>query len=71
MGVQEVGVMPDLLAHALLAYAIATALSFRFDWLTSPYVTVVMIGSFIPDLTKVGLIIPSQFVEQLLGTPFS
>ncbi len=62
--------MPDLLAHALIAYAICTALAWRYDWLTPGYVTVGMAGAFIPDITKVGLVVPNALVEGLLGIPF-
>ncbi|AKU08142.1 metal-dependent hydrolase [Haloferax gibbonsii] len=62
--------MPDLLAHALIAYTIATVASWRYEWITRPYVTVAMAGAFIPDMTKVMLLIPSARVEQLLGIPF-
>lgn len=63
--------MPDLLAHALLAYALCRVLSWRYDWLTSPYITVGMAGAFIPDLAKAELLIKSSLVERLLGVPFS
>ncbi|WP_411964475.1 metal-dependent hydrolase [Haloferax sp. YSMS24] len=62
--------MPDLLSHALLAYILATVASWRFEWITRPYVTVAMAGAFIPDMTKVMLVFPSARVEQLLGIPF-
>jgi hypothetical protein len=63
--------MPDLLAHALIAYAVCTALAWRYDWLTPGYVTVGMAGAFIPDLTKVALVVPDAIVEGLLGIPFA
>lgn len=63
--------MPDLLAHALIAYAVCTALAWRYDWLSPAYVTVGMVGVFIPDLTKIGLVIPDAAVEHALGLPFS
>jgi hypothetical protein len=62
--------MPDLLAHALLAYSLATLCSWRFDWLTAPYVTVAMAGAFIPDITKIEIAVTSAQVETLLGLPF-
>ena len=62
--------MPDLLTHALIGYTIATTLGFRYRWLTPPWVTVCMMGTFIPDLTKIRLLIPNYRVEQYLGTPF-
>lgn len=62
--------MPDLLSHALLAYILATIASWRYEWITRPYVTAAMAGAFIPDMTKVMLVFPSARVEQLLGIPF-
>lgn len=62
--------MPDLLAHAFIAYIAGTALSWRFEWLTARYVTVVMAGAFIPDLAKVSLLLPGDVVAALLGVPF-
>lgn len=63
--------MPDLLAHAFIAYAIACVLSWRYDWLSPAYATIVMAGAFVPDLAKMQLLIPSGTVERLLGLPFS
>ncbi len=63
--------MPDLLAHAFLAYAILRVLSWRYDWLTTPYVTAGMAGAFIPDIVKIELLLPSAIVEAALGIPFS
>lgn len=60
--------MPDLLAHALIAYTLAVLLSWRYDWLTRPYVTVSMAGALIPDMAKIRLLLPSKQVE-LLGIP--
>jgi hypothetical protein len=62
--------MPDLLAHALIAYALATLLSWHYEWLSAPYVTVAMAGAFVPDLTKVNLLFSSELVEVVLGIPF-
>jgi len=63
--------MPDLLAHALLAYSILHILSWRYDWVTTPYVSAGMVGAFIPDLVKVKLLLPSGTVQAFLGIPFS
>jgi len=62
--------MPDLLTHALIGYIIATTASFRYDWLTPPWVTICMMGTFIPDLTKIKLVVSSYQIEQFLGVPF-
>lgn len=63
--------MPDLLTHALLAYSLATLLSWRYAWITKPYVTAAMAGAFIPDLIKIYLVLPSETVHQLIGLSFS
>ena len=63
--------MPDLLAHAFLAYGLFTVLSWKYDWISTPYVTAGMAGALIPDLVKVGIVFPSATVESILGVPFS
>ena len=62
--------MPDLLAHALIAYSLALALSWRYGWISSEYLTIAMAGAFIPDLAKAALVLPSPVIERALGTPF-
>jgi len=62
--------MPDLLAHALVAYALVTVVSWRVSWVARPYVTVAMAGAFIPDLTKIKPIVPNVLVRETLGVPF-
>jgi hypothetical protein len=63
--------MPDLLTHALAAYIVGTALSWRYDWLTPPYVTGLMAGAFVPDLTKIQLLVHPSEIVALLNRPFS
>lgn len=63
--------MPDLLAHAFLAYSLLRALSWRYEWITPPLVTAGMAGAFIPDIVKVKLVLPSATVEAFLGVPFA
>jgi hypothetical protein len=63
--------MPDLLAHVFIAYSLCRVLSWRYGWLTSQYITVGLVGAFIPDLVKVMLVLPSSVVEQALRVPFS
>lgn len=62
--------MPDLLTHALVGYSLGTLLSLRYEWLTPQYVTVCMMGAFIPDMTKIQLVIPSEVVAATLSLPF-
>lgn len=62
--------MPDLLAHALIAYGICRLLAWRYDWIGPAYVTAGMAGAFVPDLVKIYLVVPSARMEALLGVPF-
>lgn len=63
--------MADILTHALAGYVLATMLSFRYEWLTAPYVTLCMMGALIPDTMKISLLVSSAQVEAWLGVPFS
>jgi hypothetical protein len=63
--------MPDLLSHAFLAYTIGCLLSRRYDWISPAYLTVLMAGAFIPDLSKIHFLVPNSAVGQALGMPFS
>lgn len=63
--------MPDLLAHVFIAYALCGTLSWRYDWLTAPYITVGMVGAFIPDMTKISLLISDDLIGQLFDVPFN
>ena len=62
--------MPELLTHVLAAYALATALSFRYSWITPGYVTIAMIGGMIPDLNRLELLAPAEVVESVVGIPW-
>ena len=63
--------MPDVLTHVLWGYVIGRLLSFRYDWLDARFVTIVMLGALLPDLTKISLVIDDAVVEHALGIPFS
>ncbi len=62
--------MADLLTHVLVAYTVAIVLSWKFKWINSAHVTAVMVGSTLPDLTRIGLLIDPASVENI-GIPFS
>jgi hypothetical protein len=60
----------DLLTHVLAGYVVGTVLSFRVRWLDRRFVTVVMLGATLPDLTKISLVVPSRTVQEVVGLPF-
>lgn len=62
--------VPDLLTHVCSTYAVVTLCSLRIDWLTSPFVTVALVGALLPDLNHVSSLVPGATVERLLGVPF-
>lgn len=62
--------MPDLLTHVLLAYGVATALSYRYTWIVPSYVTLAMAGALVPDLDHISTLLPSRVVGTALGLPF-
>lgn len=63
--------MADLLTHVLAGYALATLLSWRYDWISPALVTVAMVGAALPDLNRIDLLFPAATVEATLGVPFS
>ena len=62
--------MTELLTHVLVGFILGTVLSFRFDWVERQFVTVVMVGAVLPDLWQIGLVVPSETVQEALGLPF-
>lgn len=63
--------MADLLSHVLLAYVALIVASWRVDAVSRRWVVVGMGGAAVPDLSKVGIVVPSRAVEGALGVPFS
>lgn len=61
--------MADLLTHVLAAYVLATVLSWRWRWITPPYVTVAMAGAIVPDLNRIELFVPAAALEATFGVP--
>ncbi|WP_432277101.1 metal-dependent hydrolase [Halobacterium salinarum] len=63
--------MPDLLTHVLIGYTIGSLVATQLTHDRSTVVTLVMLGTILPDLTKIKLIVPDIYVETLLNIPFS
>lgn len=60
----------DLLAHVLVGYALAATLA-HAGVVPERYVPVAMVGSVLPDLSKVEMVVPESAVEAALGVPVS
>lgn len=63
--------MPDLLTHVLVVYAFLTPLTWYSTRVQPRYVGVAVMGTLIPDLAKIGLVLTPGSIETLLGLPFS
>lgn len=63
--------MADLLTHVLVAYALATLVSFRDARITPPMVAVAMLGGVLPDLNRIALLLPASTVASTLDIPFT
>ncbi|MFW6305204.1 MAG: metal-dependent hydrolase [Candidatus Saliniplasma sp.] len=61
----------DLLTHVLVAFSVGIILSWRFKWISRNYITIIMLGAVLPDLTRIGLIIEPAYIENTFGVPFS
>lgn len=62
--------MAELLSHVLIAYALATAASWHYEWLTKQWVAIAMIGALLPDINRIGLFVTDATLESALGVPF-
>lgn len=61
----------DLLTHAFVGYTIGVILSWRYERLNSPHITAIMVGSTLPDLIRIRLLIDPIKIEKFIGLPFS
>jgi len=63
--------MPDLLSHALIGYIAGIMLSWRVDWIRKYHITLLLVGTILPDLSKAARLVSGYQIESLLGIPFS
>ena len=63
--------MAEWLSHILLAYALFTVVGWSVEWLDKKWVAVGMVGSILPDLSRLALVIPNEVVEAVTGLAFS
>lgn len=63
--------MADLLTHAFVGYTIGLILSWKYEKIKSPQITMIMVGATLPDLIRIGLLLDPVKIESFLGLPFS
>ena len=61
----------ELLTHVLAGFIIATIASWRYAWITPPFIVACMVGAAIPDLNRVDMIFPADTIMTLTGLPWS
>ena len=62
--------MADWITHIAVAYALFTVASWRLDWLDSRWIVVGIVGSILPDLNRVRLLVDGDLITAVLGIPF-
>ena len=62
--------MPDMLAHVFVAYATTKIIICNWERVDERYVTIGMVGAFIPELVKIKLLVPTDVITRALGIPF-
>ncbi|WP_436902619.1 metal-dependent hydrolase [Halovenus halobia] len=62
--------MAEGLTHVLLAFGLFTATGWTVGWLDRRWVAVGMVGSLLPDLSRLYLLVDDYIISQALGIPF-
>lgn len=62
--------MADWLTHVLVAYAVFRVASWFVDWLDERWIAVGLVGSILPDLSRLKLLIDSDAIAHLVGVSF-
>jgi len=62
--------MADLLSHALLAFALFTVVGWAISWLDREWVVVGIVGSLLPDLNRLDMVLDDHLITTVLGVPF-
>ena len=63
--------MAEWLTHILIAYALFTTMSWIIDWIDYSWVAVGMVGSILPDLSRIRLAVSDELMTSILGVPFN
>lgn len=62
--------MADWLTHVLFAYAVFRVASWFVHWLDERWIAVGVVGSILPDLSRLKLLVDADTVENLVGVGF-
>jgi len=62
--------MAEWVSHVCLAYALFTATGWYVDWLDSRWIAVGVVGSILPDLDRLDLLVSGDRITAITGIPF-
>lgn len=62
--------MAEWLSHIILAYALFTAAGWYIEWLDRRWVAVGIVGSILPDLSRLDLVVDADTITAITGVPF-
>ena len=62
--------MAEWVSHVCLAYALFTAAGWAVDWLDGRWVVVGIVGSILPDLDRLELVVSGDLITAATGVPF-
>ena len=62
--------MAEWVSHVCLAYALFTTVGWYVDWLDRRWVVVGIVGSVLPDLDRLELVVSGDLITAVTGVPF-
>lgn len=62
--------MAEWLTHIFIAYGLFTALGWYVDWLDERWIAVGVVGSVLPDLDRLELVVSDELITSVTGVPF-
>ena len=62
--------MAEWVSHVFFAYALFTAAGWSVDWLDAKWVAVGVVGSILPDLDRLDLVVSGDRITAATGVPF-
>jgi len=63
--------MAEWVTHVCLAYALFTVAGWYVDWLDDKWIAVGIIGSILPDLNRLRLLVSGDTITAVTGIPFA
>jgi len=63
--------MADFVTHLVFAKTLAKVYRLYCTWLSKPYIVLILLGSLIPDFSKMKLFLNNSHVSTIVGQPFS